>query len=394
MNYNFDEIHDRTHTSSKKWNPSMYKARFNGHTDLLPLWVADMDFKVSEGINKRLSKVVESGIFGYTGFDDEYYDAIIRWHKEKHNFALAAEDITYTPGVVTAVNFCLEVFTKENDAIIIQTPVYYPFSNAIRNNNRKLITSPLIESEPLYYTMDLEDFERKIIDNDVKMFILCSPHNPVGRVWTREELEKVAEICLKHNVLVISDEIHSDLLFFGNEHTPFMNISEEIAQQTITCTAVSKTFNLAGLKISNIIIKNKELRERYQKFMDQQHLLSPNAFAMEMVKGAYLESDDWYEQVKEYIEGNIQFAADYLEKETENLRMRPLQGTYLGWIDARKFSTDPEVLTELCEVKAKVAFDFGHWFGEEGNGFLRINLACPRSIVAEALSRLKKAVEL
>lgn len=393
MIYDFDEIHDRTNTPSRKWNPSLYKARFNGHTDLLPLWVADMDFKVSEGISRRLKKVVDTGIFGYTSFDDDYYNAIIRWHKKYHNFELKAEEITYTPGVVTAINFCLEVFTNENDAVIIQTPVYYPFSNAIKNNNRKLITSPLVETEPRFYTMDYADFEQKIIDNDVKLFILCSPHNPVGRVWKREELEKVAEICLKHNVLVISDEIHSDLLFYGSEHTSFMNISEEIANQTITCTAVSKTFNLAGLKISNIIIKNKELRDRYKKFMDQQHLLSPNSFAMEMVKGAYLDSDDWYEQMKTYIEGNVTFASEFLEQNTEKLHMRPLQGTYLGWIDAREYSTAPEVLTELCLEKAKLALDFGHWFGPEGNGFLRMNLACPRSIVKEALTRLKNAAE-
>lgn len=393
MQYNFDQVHRRDNTLSLKWNPNFYKGEFHGRTDLLPLWVADMDYAVSEGILKRFRKVLEGKIFGYAGFDDEYFEAVAHWNKKRHGVEIKRETVLFTPGIVPALDYAVQTFVKEGEAVIIQRPVYYPFTKAIENNGRKLVNSPLLEGPGGNYSMDCADFEQKIVENKVKLFILCNPHNPVGQVWTRDELEKIAAICLKHKVIMLSDEIHYDLMFFGSKFTSVLTLSDEVKNNSIVCNAVSKTFNLAGLQVSNTIIHNSDLRARFQKTLDCSHVALPNAFAVEGVKGCYFESDDWYEQMIKYIEGNIAFASEYIAANIKPLSMRKHQGTYLGWIDVRGLKLSNEQLVDLCEVRAKVAFDYGYWFGPDGEGFLRINLACTRATLEQALKKLEAAVK-
>lgn len=389
MKYNFDEIIKRENTNSKKWNSFYYKETFNGNTDLLPLWVADMDFKVSDGIQNRLKKLIEHGIYGYSGLGDEYYNAIIEWNKKRNNWNIDKDSIVYTAGVVPALNYIIQTFTKEGDKIIIQTPVYHPFKNSILNHKRVVIENPLIKKENNYYEIDFEDFESKIKNNDVKMFILCSPHNPIGRVWKKDELQKLANICEKYNLLVMADEIHSDIIFKNHKHIPFATVaSEKLLKKTIISNAVSKTFNLAGLQVSNIIIPNKELRDTYKNTLNLYNINTPNVFAIEAVKGAYLDSDDWYFEMLEYIEKNADFAEEFLKEKLPKVVYRKPEGTYLGWIDFNAYNLSNDEMIQIFENDIKVGIDYGHWFGEKGSGFIRINFACPRKILEEALNRM------
>ncbi len=389
MKYNFDEVIERKNTNSKKWNSCYYKETFNGNTDLLPLWVADMDFKVSDGIQNRLKKLIEHGIYGYSGLGDEYYNAIIEWNKKRNNWNVDKDSIVYTAGVVPALNYIIQTFTKEGDKIIIQTPVYHPFKNSILNHKRVVIENPLIKRENNYYEIDFEDFENKIKNNDVKMFILCSPHNPIGRVWRKDELQKLSDICEKYNLLVMADEIHSDIIFKNHKHVPFATVaSEKLLKKTIISNAVSKTFNLAGLQVSNIIIPNKELRDAYKNTLNLYNINTPNVFAIEAVKGAYLESDDWYFEMLEYIEKNTDFAEEFLKEKLPKVVYRKPEGTYLGWIDFNAYNLSNDEMIQIFENDIKVGIDYGHWFGEEGSGFIRINFACPRKILEEALNRI------
>lgn len=392
MHYNFDEIQFRKHTSSTKWNPDFYSQRFHGHKDLLPLWVADMDFKVSKAILERLQRVVSDGVFGYTSFDLEYYDAIISWEKRRHGLDIKKEQLRHVPSIVPALNFLVQAFTEKGESVIIQPPVYPPFFSSVTNNERDLVSSPLKETSPGYFVMDYADFEQKVVDHKVRLFLLCNPHNPGGRVWTEEELATITAICLEHNVLIVADEIHCDLTFFGNRYTPVLNLSQAVAEQTVVCKSASKTFNLAGTNIAHLIIPNPALRERFDTISLRNALGGSNIFAPEMVKGAYLESDDWYDEMLAYIEKNIIFAADYIAHSIPGLSMQKQESTYLGFIDARQLLLTPRELETLCEEKAKVAFNYGHWFGKGGEGFLRINLACPQSLVEEGLDRLKNAI--
>ena len=389
MKYNFDEVIERKNTNSKKWNSCYYKETFNGNTDLLPLWVADMDFKVSDGIQNRLKKLIEHGIYGYSGLGDEYYNAIIEWNKKRNNWNVDKDSIVYTAGVVPALNYIIQTFTKEGDKIIIQTPVYHPFKNSILNHKRVVIENPLIKRENNYYEIDFEDFENKIKNNDVKMFILCSPHNPIGRVWRKDELQKLSDICEKYNLLVMADEIHSDIIFKNHKHVPFATVaSEKLLKKTIISNAVSKTFNLAGLQVSNIIIPNKELRDAYKNTLNLYNINTPNVFAIEAVKGAYLESDDWYFEMLEYIEKNTDFAEEFLKEKLPKVVYRKPEGTYLGWIDFNAYNLSNDEMIQIFENDIKVGIDYGHWFGEKGSGFIRINFACPRKILEEALNRI------
>lgn len=389
MKYNFDEVIERKNTNSKKWNSCYYKETFNGNTDLLPLWVADMDFKVSDGIQNRLKKLIEHGIYGYSGLGDEYYNAIIEWNKKRNNWNVDKDSIVYTAGVVPALNYIIQTFTKEGDKIIIQTPVYHPFKNSILNHKRVVIENPLIKRENNYYEIDFEDFENKIKNNDVKMFILCSPHNPIGRVWRKDELQKLTDICEKYNLLVMADEIHSDIIFKNHKHVPFATVaSEKLLKKTIISNAVSKTFNLAGLQVSNIIIPNKELRDAYKNTLNLYNINTPNVFAIEAVKGAYLESDDWYFEMLEYIEKNTDFAEEFLKEKLPKVVYRKPEGTYLGWIDFSAYNLSNDEMIQIFENDIKVGIDYGHWFGEKGSGFIRINFACPRKILEEALNRI------
>lgn len=391
MKYNFDEIIERRNTLSKKWNPNFYKDTFNGKTDLLPLWVADMDFKVAPPILESLSEIINHGVLGYTAPDEKCYDAIINWNKRRKNADIKKEWIVFTSGVVPAINFIIQTFTKEQDSVLIQTPVYHPFRLSTENNNRKVIENPLMNNNG-HYEINFEDFEQKIIKHNVKLFILCNPHNPVGRVWSKDEIEKMAKICLKHNVLTISDEIHSDLIFKENKFHSFLTLDHKYMENAIVCTAPSKTFNLAGLQTSIIIIPNKVIREKYQHTLANVRLENPNTFGIEAIKAGYNKSEQWLEELMGYLDNNRKFIKEYLDKNIPLAKYKLPEGTYLAWIDLNEVLPKDEKIEDFFENKAKVAIDYGYWFGEQGKGFIRLNFACPQQILKEALDRIKNAL--
>lgn len=390
LKYDFDEVIDRSGTNSAKWDKNTLKEMF-GAEDVLPFWVADMDFKAAQPIVDAVVKRAEHGIYGYSSRTDSYYEAIINWTKRRHGWEIEKEWINFTPGVVPAINYAIQAFCMPGDKIIIQNPVYYPFHDAIKNNGCHIIDSTL-KFNGEYYEMDFEDFENKAKDPKVTLFILCSPHNPVSRVWTKKELEKIGDICCKNNVLVIADEIHNDLVFSGYKHTVFASIKEEFALNSITCTAPSKTFNLAGMQASNIIIPNPLLREKFQRILEKNAIGGQNPFSIAALEAAYNEGEDWLNQLLTYLEGNIEFIHEYLKKHLPKAKLIEPQGTYLGWLDFRGYEKDGKKLESLVYGKGKVALDGGTWFGNGGDGFIRLNFACPKILLKEGLERIAKAI--
>lgn len=391
MKYNFDQPIDRLNTASSKWDGAdlFLGERAKG---TLPMWVADMDFAVPQPVIEALKKRVEHGIFGYPMLTDSYYDAVICWMNRRYNWSVKREWIHHSPGVVAALNYLVQAFTKEGDSITIQSPVYYPFTNCIVNNGRHVVLNCL-KFENGRYTMDYEDLDKKLANNNVKMLILCNPHNPVGRVWTKTELIKLGEICLKHKVLVISDEIHADLTFKGFATTAFAGISEEFAQNTIVCTAASKTFNLAGLQTSNIIIPNEQLGQIFSNHMKKLHLLKPNIFGQVATETAYNCGEEWLEQLKNYLQQNLDYLTQFIASNIDTIKVVKPEGTYLIWLDCRGLDMEVEDLKQFMLEQAKVAFDDGYVFGPGGGGFTRMNIACPRATLHEALTRIQQAVD-
>lgn len=387
--YHFDEKIERKGTASVKWDEvdRLYHAE-----GLLPMWVADMDFRVPDEVTDALKGRVDHGIYGYSARSESYLSAVQKWMRERHSWEIDKDWLCHSPGVVTALNLIVDGFTKPGDKVLIQPPVYPPFRKSVHNQGRELVTSALVYDNGKY-TMNFTDLEQKMSDPSVKMMILCSPHNPVGRVWTKDELSRVAELSHKHHVLVISDEIHGDLVFNGKEHLPFANLSEEAANHSIICTAPSKTFNLAGLQISNIIIPNPSLRRIYLSQLQRFSLNEPNALGAAAAEAAYREGGDWLSQCLDYIKGNADYVADFLRNSIPELTMVPLEGTYLGWIDCRKLCLDKLQLQNLMLKKAKIAFNQGYTFGNEGEGFVRINLACPHSLIEQAMRQLHRAIQ-
>ncbi|HSH36201.1 MalY/PatB family protein [Schnuerera sp.] len=390
MKYNFDQIINRENTNSTKWDPDTLKEMF-GTSDILPFWVADMDFKVADPIVDAVVKRAEHGIYGYATRTDSYFDAIINWTRNRFKWDIEKEWIEYTPGVVPAINFILQAFTKPGDKVLIQEPVYYPFKRSINNNNLKVVNSPL-KYDGEKYEIDFVDLEEKIKDQDIKIFILCNPHNPVGKVWDKEDLIKIGNLCLENDVLVVSDEIHNDLVYSGNTHTMFASISEKFAMNSITCTAPSKTFNLAGMQASNIIIPNPKLMEEYRQVLEKHNISGQNPLSIVALEAAYNYGEEWLEELLIYLEGNIEFIFNYLIEHLPKAKFIKPEGTYLAWVDLREYEMNGERLEKTIIEKGKVAFDGGTWFGENGEGFIRINFACPRSLLEEGLSRLVNAV--
>lgn len=390
MKYNFDEVIDRSGTNSSKWDPIVLKKMF-GTEDVMPFWVADMDFRVAQPIIDAVVNRAEHGIYGYSTRPDSYYDAIINWTKRRFGWEIQKDWIEYTPGIVPAINYIVQAFCTPGDKILIQQPVYYPFKNSVEKNNCEVVDSPL-KFNGESYEVDFEDFEKKAKDPTVKMFIFCSPHNPVARVWTKEELMKIGRICIDNDVLIVSDEIHNDLVFSGYEHIMLASLSEEFALNTVTCTAPSKTFNLAGLQASNIIIPDKVKREKYKEILDKNHIGGQNPLSIAGVEAAYNEGEEWLEQCIEYLEGNISFIHVYLAEHLPKAKFIKPQATYLGWIDLRAYEEDGSALEETIFMKGKVAMDGGTWFGEGGSGFMRLNFACPRSLLEKGLSSLAQVM--
>ncbi|WP_449537509.1 MalY/PatB family protein [Ferdinandcohnia sp. Marseille-Q9671] len=387
MKYNFDESINRYQTNSVKWDEV---ENLFGDKDMLPMWVADMDFKSPQPVMDALQKRVEHGIYGYTTRPTSYYEATIGWMKRRHNWTIEKDWICFCPGVVPALNVIVQSFTNPGDKIIIQPPVYYPFTSVIEKNGRDIVSNPLT-FENGRYEMDFDDLVKKL-DSSVKMIIISSPHNPVGRVWTKEELTKLGTICLEHDILIVSDEIHFDLVFDGKVHIPFASISEEFAQQSITCTAPSKTFNLAGLQTSNIIIPNKEYRESFTKALEDRALGLSNTFGVTALISAYEEGDEWLDQLLVYLKGNLEYLKEYIQSNHPEVKVIEPEATYLAWVDCRALGLDHKELEHLLQKQGKVAFDEGYIFGKEGEGFTRINIACPRSILEEGLKRFSQAI--
>lgn len=349
-----------------------------------------MDFKVAQPILNSMKEIIEHGVLGYTSTDEEYYQAIINWNKKRKNSEIKKEWIVFTNGVVPAISFMIQAFTQKGDNILIQTPVYHPFRLTTENNERNIITNPLINNNGIY-SMNFEDFEKKIIENHIKAFILCNPHNPVGRVWTKEDLIQLGDICLKHNVLIISDEIHSDLIFKEHKHCSFLTLEKKYFSNLIVCTAPSKTFNLAGIQTSLIIIPDENLRKIYQKTLRNVRIETPNSFGIAAIKSAYTQGEEWLEQVIEYLDENRKFIEKFLRKNLPNTKYIKPEGTYLAWIYLGDILKNRDI-EKFFEEEAKVAIDYGHWFGEEGKGYIRLNFACPRIILEEALNKIKNSI--
>lgn len=389
--YNFDQIIDRTNTNSLKYDFAIERGKEN---DVMPLWVADMDFATLPEITDALEERVRHKIFGYTYPKQEYQKTIINWMKTRHNYDMKPEWLVYTPGVVFAISMALRAVTKEGDAVLIQNPVYYPFTNIILENDRKLINNSLhyeVKDRRGVYTIDFDKFEDLIIKNSVKAFIFCSPHNPVGRVWTRDELTRIGEICLKHNVIIIADEIHEDFVYGEQKHIPIASINKEIEDITITCTSPSKTFNLAGLQLSNIIIANSKIRKLFKKEIDKTGFDEPNIFGITACQAAYTYGERWLEELKIYLLDNIAFVKEFIDEKMPKVILTIPEGTYLVWLDFNDYGLELRELEDRIQKKAKLWLDEGIIFGKEGLGFERINIAAPRKLVEEAMNRLYEA---
>ena len=387
MKYNFDQHYNRRNTNSLKYD--FFSER--GHTaDELPLWVADMDFRTPDKVVEALHMRAEHGIFGYSEPMRDYFQTLEVWFYTRHNWRVNPEYFTLTCGVVFSLCALIRALTSEGDGVIICQPVYYPFEESIVENKRTLVVSEL-KYENGNYTVDFADFEEKIVNGNVKLFILCNPHNPVGRVWTKGELERMGDICLKHGVFVVSDEIHEDFVYAGNTHTVFANVKAEFEENCAVCTAPTKTFNLAGLHIANTYIKNQTVRNKFLAELNRMGYSQPNVMGMAACEAAYRCGADWLDSLKEYLAGNLGYVRERLEAIPQIKLVEP-QGTYLVWLDCKGLGMTDEALSAFMRERAKLWLDDGTVFGKGGSGFERVNIACPRATLKEAMDRLERAV--
>lgn len=384
-NLDFDRVIERRGTGCIKYDGA---AAYGLPQDVLPLWVADMDFETSSYVQDALRERLQHGIFGYTEEIPGYFESVRDWMKRHHDFTVERDWLVKTPGVVFALAMAIQAYTQPGDAVLIQQPVYYPFEGVIRDNGRQMVTNTLYQGEDGRYYIDFTDFENKLIKHRVKLFFLCSPHNPVGRVWTKEELTRLGDLCLRHRVIVVSDEIHGDFAFQG-KHQVFANLKEAFADFTVTCTSPSKTFNLAGLNLSNIFIPNGEMRQRFQKCMAAAGFSELNIMGQVACEAAYRQGEEWYQAMMRYVADNIALIGQYADKELPDVRMVPHEGTYLVWLDFRGLGLDEAALERRIVHEAKLWLDDGGMFGAGGAGFQRINAACPRQLLREALARIR-----
>lgn len=384
--YDFNKVTDRHGTNAIKYDLAVARGK---PADVVSLWVADMDFPTAPAILEALHEKVNHGIFGYSVPGEDFYETVKNWQKTEHDFEIARHWVVTTPGVVFAIACAIKAFTREEEAVIIQTPVYYPFKNMILANNRKLVTSSLFEKDGKWQ-IDFDDFEKKIVENDVKLFILCSPHNPVGRVWSREELTRLSEICLKHNVIVFADEIHNDFVFEPNKHIVFSTISKEAAWNSVISTSASKTFNLAGLQFSVNFIQNPALKKKFHDERDKTGYDEPSLMGFVATQAAYEHGKDWLTALKKHLVENLDFVRNFVKENLPQVRLIEPEGTYLLWLDFSAYGYSDSELDNLIVNKAKVWLDRGTMFGCEGEGYQRINIATPRPILEEALKRIEK----
>lgn len=386
MNYNFDEVVCRKHTDALKLEALAPRW---GRTDLLPMWVADMDFKTPPFIVEVMKKRMECEVFGYTVKPESWYEAIISWQKRRHKWTITKEMISFVPGVVPALAMAVQAFTQRGEKVMIQQPVYNPFAQVIRNNHRELVNCPL-ELKDGQYHINFKLFEKKI--KGCKLFLFCHPHNPGGRVWTREELKKVATICAQNNVIIVADEIHADLTLLPYEHIPFASVSEEAKQNSVVFASPSKAFNMAGLATSYAVIANPTLRRRFESYVEGNELAAGNVFAFNTVVAAYNKGEEWLQQMLTYVQGNIDEVVSYIKENIPQLKVIIPQASYLVFIDFSALQLNQKDIVALCTDRAHLALNDGSIYGEEGNGYMRINLACPRSVVRQALAQLKDAI--
>lgn len=387
--YDFDQVIDRRNTNSLKYDFAVERGR---PADVLPLWVADMDFRAPEPVLDALRKAVEHGIFGYSDVKPGYYDAVSRWFDGRFGWQTRPEWLVKTPGVVYALAMAVRALTRPGDAVLIQPPVYYPFFSVIRDNDRKVVENELVYEDGRY-SIDFADFERRIVEENVKLFILCSPHNPVGRVWRLEELRRLGGICQKHGVYVVSDEIHCDFAFPEHPHTIFLSANPELAEQTVVCTAPSKSFNLAGLQASNIWIPGEDVRRRFTKEIDRSGYSQLNTLGLAACQAAYEAGGEWLDQCRAYLRANLDFLRDFLAEHIPEIRLVEPEGTYFAWLDCSGLGLSKQALNDLVVNRARLWLDAGHIFGGGAEQFQRVVLACPRKMLEQALCQLEQAVK-
>ncbi|MDR2948764.1 MAG: pyridoxal phosphate-dependent aminotransferase [Prevotella sp.] len=381
MKYNFDEITQRSGSNSYKWDTAT-------DNDVLPMWVADMDFRTAPVIVDALAKRVQHGIFGYTKVPQAYYEATISWFKRKHEFSIRKEWILFTSGVVPALSAVIKALTVPGDKVLVQTPVYNCFFSSIRNDECEMVASKLLYKNNVY-SIDFDDLEDKAADPKVKLMLLCNPHNPVGRVWTKEELTTIGEICLRNNVIVVSDEIHCDLVYDGHTHIPFASVSDEFLQNSVTCIAPSKTFNLAGIQVANIIAADGEIKKRIDKALNVNEVCEINCFAVEALIAAYNEGDDWLDELKIYLYDNYRLLSNFFQKYLPNMPVLPLEATYLVWVDCSALGVTSKEIVDKLLTKEKLWLNEGTMYGEAGEGFIRINIATQRDRLINGLEKIR-----
>ncbi len=388
MNFDFDKVIERRGTDSIKYDFASERGKPD---NIMPLWVADMDFQAPPCVIDALVDKSRHGIFGYSEVKHDYFEALQGWFSSRFDWNLRPEWLIKTPGVVYAINIAIRALTKLDEAVLIQQPVYYPFAESIKANGRRLVINEL-KYDNGKYTIDFTDFEEKIIREKVKLFILCSPHNPVGRVWTKQELTRLGEICARHGVFVVSDEIHADFTYSGHKHHVFSNLEADFSDFSIICTAPTKTFNLAGLQISNIFISNTKIRRLFREELRRSGYSQANVMGLVACRAAYSEGKEWLEQLQEYLTGNVAFLRKFLSERLPQIRLVEPEGTYLVWIDFKDLGLDEDSLENLIVNDAGLWLDGGTMFGASGSGFQRINIACPRFILENALISLEKAI--
>jgi len=387
---NFEQIIDRSEYPTFKWNKAQLIKHFD-NDKVLPFWVADMDFSAPDVIINALRRRVEHGIFGYEYKPDSYFDAITGWYKERHRWAIDPKHLKSSPSVLSAIAILINQHSVEGDGVIIQPPVFFEFRMVIKNNNRRIIKNPLklIDGK---YQMDFEDLEKKAANPKNTVMIICNPHNPVGRVWTSEELTRVGEICQRHNVLVISDEIHGDIVYKPHRYTPFVSISNEIALTSVSCLSPAKTFNIAGMVDAMVVIANEDHRKQFRDFTQRYQINRTNIFASVAIETACRQGGDWLDALLMYLQSNIDFMQSYLRKNIPQVKLVEPEGTYLVWLNFEALALDAKALETFLAQEAGLALNSGYWFGREGAGYARMNIASPQRILEEALSKLNRAI--